>query len=93
MLPALSTIWTGVWLFAAAPSADMLSFTAVAAIAALAILAAGALLRAATTGGTPAAPATVGTATIGAAHDVPRLCDPDAAGRPRPRAPSAGPAA
>lgn len=94
MLPALSTIWAGVWLFLATPSpADVLSLGAVVAIAALAILAAGALLRAATTGGTPATPATVGPATIGAAHPVPRLCDPDAAGRPRPRAPSADPAA
>jgi Family of unknown function (DUF6412) len=93
VLPALSTIWAGAWLFLATPSTDVLSLTAVAAIAVLAVLAAGALLRATAAGGTTAAPAAVRPATIDAAHGVPRLCDPDAAGRPRPRAPSANPAA
>jgi hypothetical protein len=89
----LSTLWAGVWTFVATPPADMLSLTAVAAIAVLAVLAAGALLRAAALGDGAAAPVTVRPAAIGAAHGVPRLRDPDAAGRPRPRAPSAGPAA
>jgi hypothetical protein len=89
----LSTIWAGAWLFFATPPTDMLSLTAVAAITVLAVLAAGALLRATTAGGTGATLATVRPATIDAAHGVSRLCDPDAAGRPRPRAPSANPAA
>jgi hypothetical protein len=89
----LSTIWTGLWMFFATPSTDVLSFTAVAAIAVLAVLAAGALLRSATGTGTASGPVTVRSASVGAAHGVPRLCDPDAAGRPRPRAPSAAPAA
>ena len=103
MLPALSTIWSGVWLFfatpflaapfLAAPPADVLSLAGVAAIAVLAVLAAGALLRAATLGGTASAPVAVGVGPIDAAHGVHWLCDPDAAGRPRPRAPSANPAA
>ena len=93
MLPTLSTIWTGLWLFFATPSTDMLSLTAVAAIAVLAVLAAGALLRSAGGAGAMSGPAAVRPAATGTAHGVPRLCDPDAAGRPRPRAPSAVPAA
>jgi hypothetical protein len=93
VLPALSTIWTGLWMFFATPSTDMLSLTAVAAIAVLAVLATGALLRSATGAGTTPGLVAVRPANVGAAHGVPRLCDPDAAGRPRPRAPSAAPAA
>ena len=98
MLPALSTIWSGVWLFLATPFSttppvDVLSLTAVAAIAVLAVLAAGALLRAAALGGTAVAPVAVGAGAVDTGCGVPRLCDPDAAGRPRPRAPSANPAA
>jgi hypothetical protein len=104
----LSTIWSGVWLFlalpstalpstvlpsTALPSTDVLSLTAVAAIAVLAVLAAGALLRAGAFGGTTVAPVAVGADPARAVHGVHRLCDPDAAGRPRPRAPSANPAA
>lgn len=93
MLPALSTLRAGLWLFVATPPAGMLSLTTVA-IAVLAVLAAVALLRAAATlGGAAAAPVTVRAAVVGAAHRVPRLLDPDAAGRPRPRAPTAAPAA
>jgi hypothetical protein len=89
----LSTIWTGLWLFFATPSTDMLSLTAVAAIAVLAVLAAGALRRSATGAGTATGPAAVRPAPAGGRHGVPRLCDPDAPGRPRPRAPSTAPAA
>jgi hypothetical protein len=94
----LSTIWSGVWLLfatpsTALPSTDVLSLTAVAALAVLAVLAAGALLRAAALGGTTSTPVAVGVGPIDSAHGVPRLRDPDAAGRPRPRAPSANQAA
>ena len=93
MLPTSGTLWAGLWLFFATPPTDVLSFTAVAALAVLAVLAAGALLRAAALVGTGFSPATIGAVTTGAAHGVARLCDPDAAGRPRPRAPTAGLAA
>lgn len=93
MLPTSSTIWTGVWLFFATPSTDMLSLTAVAAVAVLAVLAVGALLRSAARAGATSGPAAIRPAATGAAHGVHRFCDPDAAGRPRPRAPSAAPAA
>jgi hypothetical protein len=104
----LSTIWSGVWLFLATPfsatpfvatpflttpRADVLAVAAVAAIAVLAVLAAGVLLRAAALGGTAVTPVAVGAHPARAAHGVHRLCDPDAAGRPRPRAPAANPAA
>ena len=93
MLPALSTIWAGVWMFLSTPSTDVLSLTAIAAIAVLAMLTAGALRRAAAKLGTTSGPAIAHVAAAAGPHGVPRLCDPDAAGRPRPRAPSADPAA
>lgn len=93
MLQALSTIVTGFWLLFSGPATDMVSLTAVAAIAVLAVLAAGALRRAAAIGGNAYGPHTAVVVAPGRAHAVPRHSDPDAAGRARPRAPTANPAA
>jgi hypothetical protein len=83
VLQALSTLVAGCW-----PANDMVSLTAVAAIAVLAILAAGALRRAAVVGGNTNGPRTAVVVAPGQAHAVPRHSDPDAAGRARPRAPT-----
>ena len=71
------------------PANDMVSLTAVAALAVLAILAAGALRRAAAFGGYVYGLHAAVVVAPGQAHAVPRHCDPDAAGRARPRAPTA----
>jgi hypothetical protein len=88
VLQALSTLVAGFW-----PANDMVSLTAIAAIAVLAVLAAGALRRAAVVGGNTNGPRTAVVVAAGQAHAVPRHSDPDAAGRARPRAPTANPAA
>ena len=95
VLHALSTIWAACWLFLSTPVDDMVSLTAVAAIAVLAaVLAARALLlAAAAVSGTAYGPVGEVVISSGRAYRVPRLWDPDAAGRPRPRAPAAGLAA
>ncbi len=86
MLEALSTIW-------AASFTDMVSLTAFAAIAVLAVLVAGALRRAAVVSGNAHGFRTRVLVAPRRAHAVPRHSDPDAAGRARPRAPTADPAA
>jgi hypothetical protein len=93
VLQALSTFVAGCWLLFSSPANDMVSLTAVAAIAVLAVLAAGALRRAAVVGGNANGPHTAVVVAPGRAHGVPRHSDPDAAGRARPRAPTANPAA
>jgi hypothetical protein len=93
VLPALSTIWAGCWLLFSTPVNDMVSLTAVAAIAVLSVLAAGALRRAAGVGGDLYGLRTAEVVAPGRSHAVPRHADPDAAGRARPRAPTADPAA
>lgn len=93
MLQALSTIWAACWLLSSGPTNDMVSLTAVAAIAVLAVLAAGALRRAAVIGGNAYGPRTAVVVAPRRAHAVPRHSDPNAAGRARPRAPTANPAA
>jgi hypothetical protein len=95
VLLLLSTIRTGVWLLATAPAdpAALSSLTAVAAIALLTALTAVALVRAAAGVHASAhAPAVVAARHTHRVPIVTRLCDPDAAGRPRPRAPGLEPA-
>jgi len=89
VLQALSTIWMGCWLLFSAPANDMVSLTAVAAFAVLAVLAARALRRAAGVDGDSWWPRTAVHVAPRRAHAVPRHSDPDAAGRARPRAPTA----
>jgi hypothetical protein len=95
VLLALGTIWTGAWLLATSPNPSAFSsLTAVAAVALLVVLTAGALRRAAAIlAGRAPVPAVVAARRADRRDAVPRLCDPDAAGRPRPRAPSSHPAA
>jgi hypothetical protein len=93
VLQALSTIWAGCWLLFSAPATDMVALTAVVAIAVLAVLAAGALRRAAVVGGVLYGVRSGVVVAPRRTCTVPRLCDPDAAGRARPRAPTADPAA
>jgi hypothetical protein len=86
-------LW-GFWLLAAlqspAPSSAHLALgLAVAVVALLVVLAAAGV-------GAPALPRPAGFRAVARrirSGRVPRLIDPDAAGRPRPRAPSARPAA
>jgi hypothetical protein len=89
VLHALSTIWAVCWLLFSTPVSDMVSLTAVAALAVLAVLAARALRLAAAIGGNSYRPRSGVVVAPGRAYRVPRLADPDAAGRPRPRAPTA----
>jgi hypothetical protein len=87
-------VWWGFWVLAAlqspAPSSAHLALgLAVVATALMVVLAAA---------GLPAPAVSVpagfrGVAQRARARSIPRLSDPDAAGRPRPRAPSAFPAA
>jgi hypothetical protein len=98
VLSVLGTIWAGAWLLVTAPAtapANLSALTAVAAVALLAALTGGAMRRA--LAAAAVAPSRVPDAALARAErrrdEMPRLCDPDAAGRPRPRAPSANPAA
>jgi hypothetical protein len=99
VLAILGTFWSGAWLLATAPVdapslSSLSSLTAVAALALLGALTAGAMRRAVAAGSRPAfAPIPVRPRSTRGDETVPRLFDPDAAGRPRPRAPSADPAA
>jgi hypothetical protein len=96
VLAILGTFWSGAWLLATAPAdaPSLSSLTAVAALALLGALTAGAMRRAVAAGSRPAfAPIPVRPRSTRGDETVPRLFDPDAAGRPRPRAPSADPAA
>lgn len=93
MLEALSTIWAACLLLVSTPFTDVVSLTAVAAIAVLAVLAAGALRRAAVVGGVVYGVRSGVVVARRRTDGVPRLSDPDAAGRARPRAPTAIPAA
>jgi hypothetical protein len=89
VLSVLGTIWTGAWLFAAAPHPSALSsLTAVAAVALIVALTAVAVRRAVAIATGRALMPALAAARRADRHDaVPRLRDPDAAGRPRPRAP------
>lgn len=96
MLSALGTIWAGVWLLATTPTEapSLSSLTALAAVALFAALTAGAMRRAAAAASRHTFTPALAAARWAKRHDgVPRLSDPDAAGRPRPRAPSANQAA
>jgi hypothetical protein len=93
VLEALSTIWAACWLLFSTPLTDVVSLTAIAAIAVLALLATGALRRAAAVGGNAYGLRTVVVVAPRPTYAVPRHSDPDAAGRARPRAPTADPAA
>lgn len=90
---ARMTLW-GLWamlgLSTPAPSSSHLVLGLAVALAALIVIVAAAGLRAA------ARPSAVWSIAVGRrarATTLPRLLDPDAAGRPRPRAPTSGPAA
>jgi hypothetical protein len=93
VLQVLSTIWAAGWLWFSSPTHDMVSLTAVAAVAVLTVLAAGALRRAAGVGGGSYGPRTGVVVAPRQTYAVPKIIDPDAAGRARPRAPTADPAA
>jgi hypothetical protein len=93
VLQVLSTIWAAGWLWASLPAQDMVSLTAAAAVAVLAVLAAGALRRAAVVGGGSYGVRTGVVVARRRTYAVPKIGDPDAAGRARPRAPTADPAA
>ena len=93
MLQVLSIIWAAGWLWVSLPAQDMVSLTAAAAVAVLAVLAAGALRRAAVVGGWSYGIRTGVVVAPRRTYAVPKVVDPDAAGRARPRAPTAGLAA
>ncbi len=99
MLSLLGTLWASFWLLTA-PSVTEQSFpslTAVAALALLTVTAAAAIRLAAATSAVLARAGwdfgPVPVRDTERLRTVPRLSDPDAAGRPRSRAPSANPAA
>jgi hypothetical protein len=83
-------LWALLGLQSPVPSPSHLVFGLAVAVAALLIVVAAAVLRVAPL------PAAVWSITAGRrarSSHLPRLLDPDAAGRPRPRAPTSGPAA
>jgi hypothetical protein len=85
VLAALSAILSGAW---PTSPGQLAAFAAAAVLIALLH----AVVRRAGSALAPQ-PVPVRIRRVERAFVAPRLCDPDAAGRPRPRAPSAGPAA
>ncbi|GIJ47174.1 hypothetical protein Val02_40600 [Virgisporangium aliadipatigenens] len=93
MLTVWSTIWAGAGLSLVPTDGALSSFTALAVATLFAAFAMVAVRRAAATRPVPVPVRRMRTGTAAGMMRTTRLCDPDAAGRPRPRAPGSGPAA